>query len=292
MLKMKKFLPKKLWLLRAYVSFLIGFIELLLSLYVIVSIINFFSRKTLLGDIVLGLGGLYLVAVSLSILLIAQIILLFIGIYDNIDDMRKKALDENYTVDLVAEKEKENSNNIHSVFLIAVIVLSIVFSILSLTGESTPFAPNTNNSISQNSLIDNNNIQNEYKTETSEEKIVGTPINIKQIVSSLPSGVDEFEIAQYDFPTQLNWDDAIKACDALGHDWRLPSKEELNILREYRDVIGGFSYFGYFSSNSDISNNQLAWVVDFSKYVQVQVDHMKFKENTYQIRAVRGMARH
>ena len=161
---MKKFLPKKLWLLRAYVSFLIGFTELLLSLYVIISIINFFSRKTLLGDFVLGLGGLYLVAVSLSILFVAQIILLFIGIHDNIDDMRKKALDENFTVDLVAEKEKENSNIIHSVFLIAVIVLSILFSILSLTGESTPFSPNEYINHSQNNVIENN------KTSINEKK--------------------------------------------------------------------------------------------------------------------------
>ena len=285
---MKKFLPKKLWLLRAYVSFLIGFTELLLSLYVIISIINFFSRKTLLGDIVLGLGGLYLVAVSLSILLIAQIILLFIGIHDNIDDMRKKALDESFTVDLVAEKEKENSNIIHSVFLIAVIVLSILFSILSLTGESTPFSPNEYINHSQNNVIENNNIQSDNKT--AEEKIIGIPINISQIVDihSLPNGVYEFEIAQYDFPTELNWDDAIKACDALGKDWRLPSKEELNILREYRGVIGGFSIFGYFSSNSDPSNNQLAWVVEFN----VQSDNMHSKENTYRIRAVRGTSGH
>ena len=149
---MRKFLPKKLWLLRAYVAFLIGFIELLLSLYVLISIINLFSRETLLGDIVLGLAGLYLVTVSLSVLLVSQIILLFIGIHDNIDDMRKKALDQNYTVDLVAEKEKENSNIINSIFMITVIVLSILFSILSLTG-----------------VIKNNNSQ----TNTTTEKEIG-----------------------------------------------------------------------------------------------------------------------
>jgi hypothetical protein len=131
---MKKIFPKKLWLLRAYVSFLIGFIKLLLMVYVLISLINLFSNKTILGDIVLGLGGVYLVAVSLSVLLIAQIILLFIGIHDNIDDMRNKALDQNYTVDMVAEKEKENSNMINSIFMITLIVLSILFSILSLTG--------------------------------------------------------------------------------------------------------------------------------------------------------------
>ncbi len=131
---MKKIFPKKLWLLRAYVSFLIGFIKLLLIVYVLISLINLFSNKTLLGDILLGLGGVYLVAASLSVLLIAQIILLFIGIHDNIDDMRNKALDQNYTVDMVAEKEKENSNMINSIFMITLIVLSILFSILSLTG--------------------------------------------------------------------------------------------------------------------------------------------------------------
>ena len=131
---MKNNLPKKLWLLRAYVAFLIGLIELLLTLFVLVSIINLFTEKTLLGDLLLGLGGLYLVTVSLGVLMISQIILLFIGIHDNIDDMRKKALDQNYTVDLVAEKQQATSHIFHVVFLISVIILSIIFSALSLTG--------------------------------------------------------------------------------------------------------------------------------------------------------------
>jgi predicted small secreted protein len=46
---------------------------------------------------------------------------------------------------------------------------------------------------------------------------------------------------------EMNWDDAKKACADLGDGWRLPTKDELNVLYETRDKIGG-SYDGYWSS--------------------------------------------
>ena len=43
------------------------------------------------------------------------------------------------------------------------------------------------------------------------------------------------QIAQTDFPNQMNWEDAKKACEALGEGWRLPSKDELNSM--YDDAL-------------------------------------------------------
>ena len=37
----------------------------------------------------------------------------------------------------------------------------------------------------------------------------------------------------------MTWEDAKKACAALGDGWRLPTKDELNILYENKDKIGG-----------------------------------------------------
>ena len=131
---MKNLLPKKLWLLRAYVVILIGFAEVILTLYVGFSIVNSISGQSILGDVIMGIAGLYLVILSLGILLSSQIILLFIGIHDNVDDMRKKALDENYKVNLIQEKEKDSLSTFNSFFTIALIVLSILFSTLNLSG--------------------------------------------------------------------------------------------------------------------------------------------------------------
>jgi hypothetical protein len=40
---------------------------------------------------------------------------------------------------------------------------------------------------------------------------------------------------------EMNWDDAMKACATLGDGWRLPTKEEFNILYQNKDKIGGFN---------------------------------------------------
>lgn len=55
-------------------------------------------------------------------------------------------------------------------------------------------------------------------------------------------------IAQNDFPTQMNWADAKKACEALGEGWRLPTRDELNSMYINKNKIGGFRPSPYWSS--------------------------------------------
>ena len=55
----------------------------------------------------------------------------------------------------------------------------------------------------------------------------------------------------------MTWDDAMKACADLGDGWRLPTKEELNILYENKDEIGGFTDYDYWSSTEH--GNGAAW---------------------------------
>ena len=47
---------------------------------------------------------------------------------------------------------------------------------------------------------------------------------------------------------KMNYEDATKACIDLGDGWRLPTKEELNILYENKSKIGGFTDKSYLSS--------------------------------------------
>ena len=60
--------------------------------------------------------------------------------------------------------------------------------------------------------------------------------------------IGNLEIAPNDFPNTMNWDDAKITCEALGDGWRLPSKDELKILYENKDKIGGFADRVYWSS--------------------------------------------
>ena len=69
------------------------------------------------------------------------------------------------------------------------------------------------------------------------KKIIGNPIKIENL-----------EVAQYDFPKEMNWYNAKAECAKLGKGWRLPTKDELNVMYKYKDKIGGFANNGYWSS--------------------------------------------
>ena len=87
-------------------------------------------------------------------------------------------------------------------------------------------------------------------------------------------------MAQYDFPIMLNWQDAKKACEALGNGWRLPTIDELNILYKNKDIIRGFEKFSYWSSTEHVS---FAWAQYFVNGFQ----HDYIKNDPYYVRAVR-----
>ena len=80
---------------------------------------------------------------------------------------------------------------------------------------------------------------------------------------------------------------AAKLCDDLvlnGYsDWFLPSKDELNMLYQNRNLIGGFTN-GYYWSSSEYEYGY-AWCQNFLNGSQ---DNYGLKSNTYRVRAVRA----
>ena len=99
--------------------------------------------------------------------------------------------------------------------------------------------------------------------------LIGKPITIGNLI-----------VAQYDFPIMLNWQDAKKACEALGNGWRLPTIDELNILYKNKDIIRGFEKFSYWSSTE---HDSFAWAQYFVNGFQ----HDYIKNDPYYVRAVR-----
>jgi hypothetical protein len=81
-----------------------------------------------------------------------------------------------------------------------------------------------------------------------QSSIIGTPIKIGNI-----------EVAQYDFPNRMKWNDANRTCLNLGQGWRLPTKDEIQILYNNKNQIGNLQdpYLAYWSS-TEIDNN-IAW---------------------------------
>ena len=80
----------------------------------------------------------------------------------------------------------------------------------------------------------------------------------------------------------MNWDEAKKACKNLGDGWRLPTKDELNLLYENKEKIGGFAVNYYWTSAEyDLYN---AWLQNFNFGDQ----NGGAKGNTNDVRAVRA----
>jgi hypothetical protein len=82
---------------------------------------------------------------------------------------------------------------------------------------------------------------------------------------------------------EMNWDEAVKACSALGDEWRLPSKDELNLLYLNKDEIGGFADKFYWSS--EVVGNVNVWVQGF--YIGLQLPNGK--DGNASVRAVRAI---
>jgi len=257
--------PKKLWLLRSYIKFLNFFVALILIGYIGFSIYNLFGSGSTILSFLIGAGGVYIVLVSLSVLLVAQTIMLFIGIHDNVDDIRKKTLDPEFMVDLTAEKQKDQSNALNSLFLLVVICLAILCSILNMTvGVEVK-----NRREYDNSRMEEKAQQNQDPIFNS-TRIIGTPISIGFGLA-----------AQYDFPEEMDWNSASIACAALGNGWRLPTIRELTVMMQYnhQNQIDMSEDKGYWSSEE--SDSQQAITYNIEPFVES-------KEIKYKVRAVSG----
>jgi hypothetical protein len=109
--------------------------------------------------------------------------------------------------------------------------------------------------------------------------IIGTPIKIGNL-----------EVAQFDFPDEMNLSDAKAACAELGNGWRLPTKDELNTLYENQDQIGGFTHNCYARdhwSSTEGGNFGGAW----HQYFRNGAQYTGFADNVLHVRAVKNIVK-
>ena len=92
-----------------------------------------------------------------------------------------------------------------------------------LSWERTELENQNNNTSTINNYSSNNT-----------SSIIGKPIKIGNL-----------EVAQHDFPNDMLFYEAVKACTDLGNGWRLPTSTELNIIIQNKDKIAGFPEHGY-----------------------------------------------
>jgi len=95
-----------------------------------------------------------------------------------------------------------------------------------------------------------------------------------------PIKIDNFEITRNDL-FSMNWDDAKRVCESLGKGWRLPTKDELNLIYKNKNIIGNYSnsYWG-----SDEYDSDHAWIKGFFNGFR---DGYFDKSNLIYVRAVK-----
>jgi hypothetical protein len=91
-------------------------------------------------------------------------------------------------------------------------------------------------------------------------QIIIGQVNPAEIIGK-PFRIGNLEVAKKDFPKKMNWIDANKACADLGKGWRLPTKDELNLIYKNKDKIGGFA-INQFWSSTEYDTSQ-AWLQAF-----------------------------
>ncbi len=105
-------------------------------------------------------------------------------------------------------------------------------------------------------------------------------INCKHILLEGKKSVNGLEIS--DNLGYMNWHEAVETCKKLGPGWRLPTKNELNMLYKNRKEIGSFA-LNYYWSSTEFDGN-FAWFQNFTNGLQFNYD----KLNPIYVRAVRA----
>ena len=89
-------------------------------------------------------------------------------------------------------------------------------------------------------------------------------LEIAQIGEISTKKISDIEIMNRDLGKR-NWSDAVRFCNELGDGWRLPSKDELDILYKNKKEIGGFAdnvRNNYWSNTRD-QKGRLLWIQNF-----------------------------
>jgi hypothetical protein len=71
------------------------------------------------------------------------------------------------------------------------------------------------------------------------------------------------EVAQFDFPKQCTYDEALRISKKLGNGWRLPTRAELKKMFEKREEIKGFEWGEYYMTNEVYGKSQI-YCIEFA----------------------------
>jgi hypothetical protein len=118
---------------------------------------------------------------------------------------------------------------------------------------------------------------NVYSQNQTKSRFIGTPIK-----------VGNFEIAEFDFSERLNWKDAKMACEGLGKGWRLPTKNELDLIyRSKNQLKCEFKKDLYWSSTPVAKDSYDYWIQDFENGDQINYKYTSWISEKW-VRAIKS----
>jgi hypothetical protein len=117
--------------------------------------------------------------------------------------------------------------------------------------------------------VSNDNTYDESNIVQSSQKALTIALKLKDS----PVALGKLDVLGQDLG-KMEWEDAKKACADLGDGWRLPTKEELNILYENKEKIGSINN-GYYWSSTEYGKRS-AWGQSFVNGYQNHPNHNKF----------------
>jgi hypothetical protein len=126
--------------------------------------------------------------------------------------------------------------------------------------------------------------------------IKNTLINIQmQLTTRQVPKADESHVAELPFEIapnllekgNIDWNDAVKYCTLLGNGWRLPSREELQMIyKSDNDLNGNCNYW----SSAVCNDRSRAWYQNMHKGDQFTTNK-DFSTNDYRVRPVRDIVK-
>ncbi len=117
-----------------------------------------------------------------------------------------------------------------------------------------------------------------------EKDVLKDTILIKKIKGNLID-LGDFFVSQYDYFDTVSWDDANKISKSFGIGWRLPSKDELDLIYNLKDQIGGFNPGIYWSGSITSNNSSIAQRFDNGKQGAVYNDSKFYIRPIFEIPA-------
>ena len=109
--------------------------------------------------------------------------------------------------------------------------------------------------------------------------LIGQSSNSFNVIGK-PIRIGNLFVAEYNFPENMTWINAKKACESLGKGWRLPTKKELILMEENHDKLEGFYNRKFWGTN--IKEGYERWLYQVGDMSVLEAQY------TWSVRAVKS----